>query len=645
MTQLVWDDTGKRLFETGVDRCVLYVMDNNGAYPLGMAWNGLTGVTESPSGAEPSPLYGDNIKYLTLMSAEDFSATLEAFTYPEEFGECDGTKEIGLGLGGLVSQQPRKKFGLVYRTKLGNDVAGDSLGYKLHLLYGCQASPSEKAYATINDSPEAITFSWEVNTTPTNLTGFQPTSLIVIDSTQCVPAALTALENQLFGDTGITPNLPFPDAVKTILEDNSWLNVSLPVGWTWDPLPFTIQRQGLQGSIFRPYNWDVSAMQPVTTASLYVSPSGDDGNNGATLPLAKRTIENAIGAMTQPTTIFLNDGLYGEASTAGQGGWWRGANPAYSLIVKAINSGEVVHSGHIFNLGWALYHAPSNTYSVAYANTVMNAWDSSVLVDGDYTRIVPESSIVNVQTNPGTFYQTGGVLYLHLFDGRVPDADVHIMREMQAAYCNRDSITIYLEGIEFQAGVNGACYFRNNSAVGGLNVYAKNCKFKYSAATGGFAMEGTDLSIVQNCIASRNQNDGYNYHVRNGIIPKAIEINCIGRYSGLAGGDSDNNGSSMHDGGKVLRILGQYHNSYGPVVIDIGNAQSWNLGSEAHHGLVNGQSNFYIDGTMWVDSGWSHDRPAAGYDVQVLGAGDAFYYRDLNSGGVFLNGGGTIATY
>lgn len=220
MTRLVWDDTGKRVYETGVDKGVLYVMDTNGAYPLGVPWNGLTAVTESPSGAEPTPLYADNIKYLTLMSAEEFAATIEAYTYPEAFAECDGSKEIGTALGGWVSQQPRKKFGLVYRTKLGNDVAGDALGYKLHLLYGCLASPSEKAYATVNDSPEAVTFSWEISTTPTNVTGFQPTSLLIVDSTQATAAGLAALEDALFGDasTGVA-NLPLPDAVKALLEE------------------------------------------------------------------------------------------------------------------------------------------------------------------------------------------------------------------------------------------------------------------------------------------------------------------------------------------------------------------------------------------------------------------------------------------
>jgi len=217
MTKLIWDDIGKRLFETGIDKAVLYLMDSNGVYPLGVPWNGLTSITETPSGAEPNPLYGDNIKYLTLMAAEGFAATLEAYTYPEEFGLCDGTDTLHLG--GMVSQQPRKKFGLVYRTKLGNDVGGQDLGYKLHLIYGCLASPSEKAYASINESPEAITFSWEIATTPINVTGFQSTSLIIVISTQTTVAGLSLLEDQLFGDgaSGVA-NLPLPDEIRNLLD-------------------------------------------------------------------------------------------------------------------------------------------------------------------------------------------------------------------------------------------------------------------------------------------------------------------------------------------------------------------------------------------------------------------------------------------
>lgn len=215
MAVLTWDGAGERFYETGVDKGVLYVMDAAGAYPLGVAWNGLISVSESPSGAEPSPLYADNIKYLNLISAEEFACTIEAYTYPDEFAECDGTAEPVAGV--MIGQQPRKMFGLAYRTKIGNDVDGDAHGYKLHLIYGCLAAPSEKSYQTINDSPEAITFSWEVNTTPPAVTGYQPTSLLVIDSRTVDPTALSAFELVLFGDVGTDPNLPLPDAVIAAL--------------------------------------------------------------------------------------------------------------------------------------------------------------------------------------------------------------------------------------------------------------------------------------------------------------------------------------------------------------------------------------------------------------------------------------------
>lgn len=211
MVALVWDDTGKRFFETGIDKGVVYPMDANGDYPLGVAWNGLISVTESPSGAEPTALYADNIKYLTLMSAEEFACTIEAYTYPPEFGVLDGS--VAAATGTFIGQQPRGKFGLVYRTRLGNDVAGDSLGYKLHLIYGCMAAPSEKGFQTINDSPEAITFSWEVSTTPAIVTGQQPTSIITIDSTLADGPSLAALELILFGDVATDPELPDPDTV------------------------------------------------------------------------------------------------------------------------------------------------------------------------------------------------------------------------------------------------------------------------------------------------------------------------------------------------------------------------------------------------------------------------------------------------
>lgn len=215
MAKLVWDQTGERLYETGVKQGVLYVMDNTGKYPAGVVWNGLTAVTESPSGAEATPLYADDIKYLNLVSAEEFGATIEAYTYPDEFMECDGSASLVDGV--YIGQQPRKTFGLCYRTTLGNDVDNNSYGYKLHLIYGALAAPSEKAYATINDSPEAITFSWEVSTTPVNVTGHKPTASLVIDSTKVDEAKLQALEAVLYGSESEEARLPLPDEVKTIL--------------------------------------------------------------------------------------------------------------------------------------------------------------------------------------------------------------------------------------------------------------------------------------------------------------------------------------------------------------------------------------------------------------------------------------------
>jgi len=211
MAVLTWDETGKRLFETGVDRGVLYIPNAQGEYVNGYSWNGLTTVTESPSGAEDSPQYADNIKYLNLLSAEEFGATIEAFTYPEEFGQCDGT--ISPSAGVALGQQFRKSFGLAYRSKVGNDLAGPDHGFKLHLIYGALAAPSEKAYATINDSPEAITFSWEVTTSPVGVVGYKPVAQMVVDSTKVSAAAMTNLLNILYGTAAINPRLPLPSEV------------------------------------------------------------------------------------------------------------------------------------------------------------------------------------------------------------------------------------------------------------------------------------------------------------------------------------------------------------------------------------------------------------------------------------------------
>lgn len=214
MSKLVWDKTGERLYETGVKNGVLYVFDN-GAYGNGVAWNGLTAVTESPSGAEATPLYADDIKYLNLMSAEEFGATIEAFTYPEEFAQCNGEGVLVDGV--VIGQQARKTFGLCYRTVVGNDTDGADHGYKLHIIYGALAAPSERAYATINDSPEAITFSWEVTTTPVSVEGFKPTASVTIDSTKCDAEKLAALEAKLYGSESEEPALPLPDEIKTLM--------------------------------------------------------------------------------------------------------------------------------------------------------------------------------------------------------------------------------------------------------------------------------------------------------------------------------------------------------------------------------------------------------------------------------------------
>jgi hypothetical protein len=215
MAKIVWDESGKRLYETGVKNGVLYIQDETGAYNKGVAWNGLTAVTESPSGAEATPLYADDIKYLELFSAEEFGATIEAYTYPEEFEACDGSASLGTGV--TIGQQDRKTFGLCYRTVLGNDVKSNEYGYKLHLIYGAKAAPSEKGYQTINDSPEAITFSWEVTTTPVNVAGFKPTASVTIDSTKIDDAKLKTIEDMLYGTESVEAKLPLPDELKTIL--------------------------------------------------------------------------------------------------------------------------------------------------------------------------------------------------------------------------------------------------------------------------------------------------------------------------------------------------------------------------------------------------------------------------------------------
>lgn len=216
MARLVWDEVGSRFFETGVKNGVLYVQNDEGGYNNGVVWNGLTAVTESPSGAEETPLYADDIKYVVFYSNEEFGATIEAYTYPEEFEQCDGSAELMAGV--KVGQQARRSFALVYRTALGNDIQGQDAGYKLHIIYGAKAAPSEKAYATVNDSPEAVTFSWEVSTVPVNVSGLKPTSTVVIDSTKCDAEVLAEIENILFGSTDQEARLLLPDEIKGLMQ-------------------------------------------------------------------------------------------------------------------------------------------------------------------------------------------------------------------------------------------------------------------------------------------------------------------------------------------------------------------------------------------------------------------------------------------
>lgn len=223
MAKLEWDKTGTHYFENGVDHGVLYPQTDGEAsggvvYGNGVAWNGLTSVTQSPEGAEPSAVYADNIKYLSLLSVEEFNATIEAYTYPDEFAACDGSASLGAGV--TIDQQARKTFCLSYRTKIGNDVNSD-LGYKIHIIYGCLAAPSERAYETVNDSPEAMTLSWELSTTPVVVTGFKPTSHLVIDSTKVKPAALKAIEDALYGTESESAKILMPDEVAALINNNA----------------------------------------------------------------------------------------------------------------------------------------------------------------------------------------------------------------------------------------------------------------------------------------------------------------------------------------------------------------------------------------------------------------------------------------
>lgn len=228
MSKLIWDNTGERYYETGVKMGVLYPLstaDPSTPYPLGVVWNGLSSVQESPSGADANAIYADDIKYLELRGAEEFGATIEAYTYPDEFAVCDGSAEVADGV--MVGQQVRKRFGFCYRTILGNDTETDSYGYKLHLIYNAMASPSERQYQTVNDSPEAITFSWEITTTPVAVDGYKPTASLTIDSTKADPTKLAALEDALYGTSDSDPYLPLPSEVIEMMGGANTFDITL----------------------------------------------------------------------------------------------------------------------------------------------------------------------------------------------------------------------------------------------------------------------------------------------------------------------------------------------------------------------------------------------------------------------------------
>ena len=299
MSKLKWDQVGERLYETGVSKGVLYPA-LNGAYPTGVAWNGLTAVNESPSGAEATPLYADNIKYLNLMSNEEFGATIEAYMYPDEFAACNGESELASGIS--IGQQKRGLFGLAYQTKIGSDTDNE-LGYKIHLIYGALAAPSEKAYATVNDSPEAITFSWEISTTPVEVTGFKPTASLVIDSTKVDATALAKLEEVLYGGISSDARLPLPDEILEIIEGKTLSSLTITTaptkvaytaGETFDPTGMVVTAAYEDATSAAVTNYTYSPTRALETTDEEVTISFTSGGVTKTATQAI-TVSAAIG--------------------------------------------------------------------------------------------------------------------------------------------------------------------------------------------------------------------------------------------------------------------------------------------------------------------------------------------------------------
>ena len=304
MSKIVWDKTGERFYETGVDHAVLYPIDAEGLYNGGVAWNGITAINESPSGAEPNNLYADNIKYLVLVGAEDFGLTIEAYTYPDEWEQCDGSAEIAPGV--LAGQQNRKIFGLSYRTKLGNDVDGQDHGYKLHLVYGGLASPSERGYQTVNDSPEPINPSWEVTTTPVDVPGFKPTARLIITSTKADPAKLAALETILYGSEEAEPRLPLPEEVIELLKADAVTVIT--AAESGDTTLFGKKVSDLQSNIVIGENAISGSLKHVTGYTEFSSKSSEQEGHHLALkfdvtPADAVTTVELVGGTKGPVTL------------------------------------------------------------------------------------------------------------------------------------------------------------------------------------------------------------------------------------------------------------------------------------------------------------------------------------------------------
>jgi len=297
MSKIVWDQIGEKVFETGVKNGVLYPRDNNGAYPLGVAWNGLVSISESPTGAEANPLYADDIKYLNMTSVEEFEASIEAYTYPEEFELCDGSANLAAGV--KVGQQTRTAFGLAYKTTLGNDILDVEYGYKLHLIYNALAAPSEKAYSSINDSPEAITFSWDITTTPVNVNGKKPTASVIIDSTKANAEKLAALEVILFGAPGVDPRLPLPDEINTLFGEAAPSAVSLSSIVPADDATGV----AVDANIVLTFNNEISKEAVVVTSNVGVIVAGTKTWDAAKKVLTFNPTSNLSGSTVYLVTI------------------------------------------------------------------------------------------------------------------------------------------------------------------------------------------------------------------------------------------------------------------------------------------------------------------------------------------------------